>query len=260
MPSKTYLIDGFPRAIDQATYFEKNVIEAHSILYYEVPKETMLARCAKRAETSGRADDNPATMEKRVNNFFEHSQPVVDYYKQFGKVHSINATGSISDVYNQTKKAILPQCLCLMGPKASGKTTISHMMSQRVNIKPIDFNQFVKNSGLRGKEDDVLVDNFIQFLATEKSTRVMLENFPQSINQAKYFIRNGCSPSNVFTLDCSKDKCQERMFLLGEGNPGYVKSAILSKKIKKYYQDAANLIPFFKEHTVFTEINSDQAI
>ena len=30
-PSKTrtYLIDGFPRALDQATFFEKNVIEAH---------------------------------------------------------------------------------------------------------------------------------------------------------------------------------------------------------------------------------------
>ena len=36
-PSQTYLIDGFPRAIDQATYFEKNVMEAHSILYYDVP-------------------------------------------------------------------------------------------------------------------------------------------------------------------------------------------------------------------------------
>ena len=30
-PSKTrtYLIDGFPRALDQANFFEKNVIEAH---------------------------------------------------------------------------------------------------------------------------------------------------------------------------------------------------------------------------------------
>ena len=134
-PSSTYLIDGFPRAIDQANYFEKNVIEAHSILYFDVPKETMMARCSKRAETSGRADDNPETMKNRIDNFFKHSEPVVEYYKQFGKVHFIDATGSIQDVYSLTKKAILPQCMCLLGPKGSGKTTIGKQMNGRVNIK-----------------------------------------------------------------------------------------------------------------------------
>jgi UMP-CMP kinase len=102
------LIDGFPRAIDQATYFEKNVMEAHAILYYDVPREIMLERCTSRAKTSGRADDNPETMANRVDNFFKHSQPVVDYYKQFGKVHCVDATGTIQEVYAQTKAAILP--------------------------------------------------------------------------------------------------------------------------------------------------------
>lgn len=54
-----------------------------------------MERCTQRAKTSGRADDNPETMVKRVENFFEHSQPVVDYYQKFGKVHRIEATGSI---------------------------------------------------------------------------------------------------------------------------------------------------------------------
>ena len=114
-------------------------MEAHSILYYEVPKEIMMTRCMQRAETSGRADDNPKTMENRVNNFFEHSQPVVDYYRKFGKVNTIDATGSIQDVYTLTKQAILPECMCLMEPKASGKTTIGYKMSGRVNIKLVDF-------------------------------------------------------------------------------------------------------------------------
>lgn len=194
-------------------------MECHSILYYEVPKDVMLERCKKRAETSGRADDNPKTMENRVNNFFEHSEPVVKYYQQFGKVHCIDATGSIQDVYAKTKQAILPQCISLLGPKASGKSTIGHTMSGRVNIKLIDFNQFIRFNGLRGKEDEVLVQAFIQSLAKERATRVILENFPQNLQQAKYFLRNGTTPSNIFSLDCSKDKCQERVYLLGEGHP-----------------------------------------
>lgn len=56
--SENYLIDGFPRAVDQALYFEQNVVEAQQVLFYDVPQEIMLERCMKRAETSGRSDDN----------------------------------------------------------------------------------------------------------------------------------------------------------------------------------------------------------
>jgi len=60
------LIDGFPRAVDQAMYFERHVVEAFQVLYYDVPQETMLERCMKRAETSGRSDDNAETIKTRV--------------------------------------------------------------------------------------------------------------------------------------------------------------------------------------------------
>jgi adenylate kinase family enzyme len=40
----------------------------------------MFARCMKRAETSGREDDNEDTIKKRVENYFETSAPVVEYY------------------------------------------------------------------------------------------------------------------------------------------------------------------------------------
>jgi len=59
----------------------------------------MKQRCMKRAETSGRSDDNAETILKRVENYFNQTVPVVDYYKKFGKVRHIDATGSISEVY-----------------------------------------------------------------------------------------------------------------------------------------------------------------
>lgn len=67
-PAKTgvYLVDGFPREIAQATLFEKMVCEVHQVLFYDVPQEIMEARCMKRAETSGRSDDNAETIKKRV--------------------------------------------------------------------------------------------------------------------------------------------------------------------------------------------------
>lgn len=80
------MIDGFPRAIDQATFFEKNVVEAHQILFYDVPQDIMIERCMKRAESSDRADDNAETIKARVQTYFDQTLPVVDFYKKFGKV------------------------------------------------------------------------------------------------------------------------------------------------------------------------------
>jgi adenylate kinase family enzyme len=93
-PSPAYLIDGFPRSTDQALFFEQNVLECQRILFFDVTEETMYERCMKRAETSGRTDDNPETMKKRVTNYLETSAPVIDYYDKFGKVVAIDSNGT----------------------------------------------------------------------------------------------------------------------------------------------------------------------
>ena len=218
----------------------------------------MLQRCMKRAETSGRSDDNAETIKTRVQNYFDQSLPVVHFYKKFGKVRHIDATGSISEVYAQSKAAVLPQCMFILGPKASGKSTIGASMASRTNGRLIDFNQFITNHGLEGQDDETVTSQFIQFLAKSTTPRLILENFPQNTFQAKFFLRNGCRPSNVFGLECSKDICQERMIDLGENHPQYVSSSILSKQIKEFHDHAAELVPFLKSETAFQCINTDQ--
>jgi len=68
----------------------------------------MVERCMKRAETSGRSDDNAETIKKRIQQFVDQSIAVVEYYSKFGKVRKIDATGSIGEVYAQSKDAVLP--------------------------------------------------------------------------------------------------------------------------------------------------------
>jgi adenylate kinase len=257
---QNYLVDGFPRALDQAIYFEKNVVEASQILFYDVPQEIMLERCMKRAETSGRADDNAETIKTRVQNYFDQSLPVVEYYKMFGKVKHIDATGDIASVFAQTKASIIPQTMCVLGPKSSGKTTISLALCQRTNTKHVDFNTFLIQNGLIGQDDETVTAQLISSLSKEHMPRIVLENFPQNITQAKYFSRNGSNPSHIFTLNCSKDMCQERMIDLGQSHPNYVASSILSKKIKKYHDDCAELLPFLKSSSNLIEINTDQPL
>ena len=53
----------------------------------------------KRAETSSRSDDKDDVIKKRIRNYLDQTLPVVEFYKKFGKVNEIDATGTIADVY-----------------------------------------------------------------------------------------------------------------------------------------------------------------
>ena len=60
-----FLIDGFPRKMDQAEKFEQSVCESSLTVFYETTEEVMKQRLLKRGETSGRADDNEESIKKR---------------------------------------------------------------------------------------------------------------------------------------------------------------------------------------------------
>jgi len=88
--SKGYLIDGYPRELEQGKKFENDVAVVQSVLYFQVEDETMKKRLLKRAETSGRADDNEVTIVKRLKTFHDHTQPVIDYYSTQNKVCTVS--------------------------------------------------------------------------------------------------------------------------------------------------------------------------
>ena len=55
-------------------------VKRFSCRVFQLSNETMTKRLLKRAETSGRADDNMETIKKRLNTFHQHSEPVIDAY------------------------------------------------------------------------------------------------------------------------------------------------------------------------------------
>ncbi|RKO90276.1 adenylate kinase-domain-containing protein, partial [Blyttiomyces helicus] len=84
-----FLIDGFPRKMDQALKFEEEVCPSKFVLYFECPEEEMLKRLLKRGETSGRADDNIESIRKRFATFRDTSYPVIEHYEKLGKVRTV---------------------------------------------------------------------------------------------------------------------------------------------------------------------------
>ena len=50
----------------------------------------MMERILKRADTSGRVDDNVETLKKRFANFTSETLPVTDYYQSLGKLAKVS--------------------------------------------------------------------------------------------------------------------------------------------------------------------------
>jgi UMP-CMP kinase len=101
-----FLIDGFPRKLDQAHKFEESVCKAKLVLFYDCSEDEMEKRLLNRGKTSGRSDDNADSIRKRFRTFVETSMPVVDYYETQNKVVKINAERSPDEVHKDTQKQI----------------------------------------------------------------------------------------------------------------------------------------------------------
>jgi len=98
-----FLVDGFPRKMDQALKFDEEVCLSSYVLFFALTEDIMLQRLTERGKTSGREDDNEESIKKRFRTFEETSMPVIDYYRQKGKVVEIDAAASVDEVYQKVK-------------------------------------------------------------------------------------------------------------------------------------------------------------
>ncbi|XP_015600874.1 adenylate kinase isoenzyme 1 [Cephus cinctus] len=99
-----FLIDGYPRELNQGLQFEKDVAPVDLIIFFDVKNETLKKRLLGRAAVSKRVDDNEETINKRIEIFNVKNGEIVEHYKD--KVIRINAEGSVDDIFSEVSKAL----------------------------------------------------------------------------------------------------------------------------------------------------------
>ena len=108
--SKGFIFDGVPRTIKQAEMLDDpsffTDLDITKVIYLKVEMEEVQRRILKRAEIEQRADDTPATVKARVENFFAQTMPLVDYYEKQGKLVEINGMQDIEHVFADICKVI----------------------------------------------------------------------------------------------------------------------------------------------------------
>lgn len=61
------------------------------VLYFHCPPEVMLERLKKRAEHSGRADDNEETIKNRLIVFDKEITPIIEHFQSKGILSQVNS-------------------------------------------------------------------------------------------------------------------------------------------------------------------------
>lgn len=113
--SKGFIFDGFPRTIPQAEALKKMLEErgeeVHSVIGLEVADEELMERLIKRGADSGRSDDNPETIGKRLKVYHSTTSPLRDYYTTEGTYRAIQGSGRVDEIFSRITEAIETQAV-----------------------------------------------------------------------------------------------------------------------------------------------------
>ena len=99
-----FLLDGFPRTVEQADILEKLLadkgLKLDGVINFEVSEDVVVERMLAR----GRADDNEETIRTRLGVYRDETFPLIQHYGD--KIISVKAEGTVEDINARTLQAI----------------------------------------------------------------------------------------------------------------------------------------------------------
>ena len=132
-----FLLDGFPRTIDQAVALDTilkelnvkldaviNIAIDDKILIKRITGRRVCPKCgasfhveASKPKVDGvcdfcgekliqREDDKEETLVTRLDNYYKKTEPVLNYYEKQGLVRNINGIGSINEIFSSIKDVL----------------------------------------------------------------------------------------------------------------------------------------------------------
>jgi len=105
-----FILDGYPRNLAQANalavLLSKLKQPVDIAVQLDVDTEILVSRLAGRAQAEGRADDSPDAVRKRLGVYQSQTAPVVDFYRNQGKLSHLNGVGSLDEVFTRITEAL----------------------------------------------------------------------------------------------------------------------------------------------------------
>ncbi len=107
---KGFILDGFPRTLEQAEALERllagNGSGLSAVINLSVPDAVLEERLLSRAGLEGRTDDRPETVRERLKVYKEKSEPLIGFYQRRGLLTEVNGMGQIAEVSDRIHRAL----------------------------------------------------------------------------------------------------------------------------------------------------------
>ena len=251
--SKTVLIDGFPNRLEDALFFEQNIMSIELILKFNGTEETCLHNLNEAGDNSLNPEELRIIFENMINDF----NVLDNFYSPYSIIREIDINNKkIGEINTLVKQSLYPTIYSIIGKRYSGKTELSKVLNERMGIKLIDFNEFLKKPEIIKKINDVqyVMSKFISELRDMREIRVLIEDFPQNKDQYSYFINN-CKPfEKILFLKADNSSCLERLNKIPLDDPNYISSSELNKLLFEFEQKSS-FYEFLKNNSKVEEIN-----
>ncbi len=96
-----YILDGFPRTVQQAKQFENGV---ERVILLDVSDKEALWRISGRSEE--RDDETLQAIRKRIGLFHQETEPVIEFYREHGQLLVVDGEKDINEVFSQICKEL----------------------------------------------------------------------------------------------------------------------------------------------------------
>lgn len=105
-----FLLDGYPRTIEQLHFLDRALAEQgtalDAVVQLVVDEEELVGRLLRRAHQDGRSDDTEQTIRHRQALYARETAPLIALYQERGLVDQIDALGAVDDVSDRIAAAL----------------------------------------------------------------------------------------------------------------------------------------------------------
>ena len=247
------MIEGFPNTLEEALFFEQNVIPISKIINYNAN----LDECFNRYEESKSKDKlSKEDFSKKFNEILKNVNEINNFYTQFSIIHNIDANKSIAEVNSEIKKHLYPIIYTIIGKRYSGKTELSKELKNKIGMSLLDFNNFLKEPEICERKEDTeyVMNKFILKLRKMQDLRVLIEDFPQNKDQYIFFINNCRQLEKIYYLNADNSSCLERLKNIPVDDSNYTDCSTLDSMLFQFEQKK-NFLDFLKQKANLLEID-----